>query len=55
MLGEETDEALVLATRNLAGVRLVSTREVTARDVMDTTRVVATTAALERLQEVLGS
>ena len=49
------DEALVLATRNLVGVRLVSTREVTARDVMDTTRVVATTAALERLQEVLGS
>jgi large subunit ribosomal protein L4 len=49
------DEALVLATRNLAGVRLVSTRDVTARDVMDTTRVVATTAALERLQEVLGS
>jgi len=49
------DETLVLATRNLAGVRLLSTREVTARDVMDTTRVLATTAALERLQEVLGS
>ena len=30
-------------------------RDVTARDVMDTARVGATTAALERLQEVLGS
>jgi large subunit ribosomal protein L4 len=49
------DEALVLATRNLVGVRLVAARAVTARDVMDTTRVVVTTAALERLQEVLGS
>jgi len=55
VLDVQPDEALVLATRNLPGIRLVATRAVTARDVMDTTRVVATTAALERLQEVLGS
>jgi len=47
-------EQFALAVRNLAGVRLVSAREVTARDVMDTARVVVTRAALERLQDTLG-
>jgi large subunit ribosomal protein L4 len=47
-------DALVLATRNLAGVRLVPANKVTARDVMDCAKVIASQAALTRLQETLG-
>ena len=35
-------------------VRLVASGRLTARDVMDSQKVVATRAAIERLQEVLG-
>ena len=49
------DPTFTLAARNLAGVRLVPSNRVTARDVMDSVKVVATRAALERLQEVLAS
>jgi large subunit ribosomal protein L4 len=49
------DPTFSLAARNLAGVRLVPSNRVTARDVMDSVKVVATRAALERLQEVLAS
>jgi large subunit ribosomal protein L4 len=49
------DPTFRLAARNLAGVRLVPSNRVTARDVMDSVKVVATRAALERLQEVLAS
>src|SRR4051812_11016732 len=48
------DENFSLAARNIAGVRLVASGRLTARDVMDTTKVIATRAAIERLQEVLG-
>jgi large subunit ribosomal protein L4 len=48
------DENFNLSARNIRGVRLVASGRLTARDVMDTTRVVATRAAIERLQEVLG-
>jgi len=48
------DENLALSVRNLAGVRFVQTNRVTARDLMDARRVIATRAALERLQEVLA-
>jgi large subunit ribosomal protein L4 len=48
------DENFALSARNIAGVRVVPSGRLTARDVMDTTRVVATRAALERLREVLG-
>ncbi len=48
------DGGFTLAARNLAGVRLVPSNRVTARDVMDTTKIVATRAAIERLQEVLA-
>jgi large subunit ribosomal protein L4 len=48
------DEKFSLSVRNIAGVRLVASGRVTARDVMDAGRVVATRAALERLQEVLA-
>ncbi len=49
------DPTFSLAARNVAGVRLVPSNRVTARDVMDTLKVVATRAAIERLQEVLAS
>ena len=48
------DETFALAARNLAGIRLVPSNRLTARDVMDTARVVVTRAAMERLQEVLS-
>ena len=42
------------SARNIAGVRVIPSGRLTARDVMDTTRIIATRAAIERLQEVLG-
>ena len=47
-------ESFVRSARNLAGVRLVPSSRVTARDVMDTSFVVSTRQALEKLQESLG-
>jgi large subunit ribosomal protein L4 len=48
------DENFTKSVRNVPGIRLVASGRVTARDVMDTTRVVVTKAAVERWQEVLG-
>lgn len=48
------DENFSLSVRNLAGIRLVASGRLTARDVMDAARIIATRAAVERLQEVLG-
>ncbi len=48
------DEKLRVAVRNLAGVRFVSSRQVTARDIAGAPRVIATKAAVERLQEVVA-
>jgi large subunit ribosomal protein L4 len=48
------DEGFERTSRNLAGVTLVTTARVTARDLMDTSRVIATREALEKLQESLG-
>jgi large subunit ribosomal protein L4 len=48
------DEAFTLTARNIAGIRLVPSSRVTARDVMDTDHVIATREALEKLQESLG-
>jgi large subunit ribosomal protein L4 len=48
-------DALALSVRNLEGVRLKASNRVTARDVMDTRRVVLTQAALEKLQSVLST
>jgi large subunit ribosomal protein L4 len=48
------NEDFTLAARNLVGVSLVASGRLTARDVMNTTRIIATRAAVERLQEVLG-
>jgi large subunit ribosomal protein L4 len=43
-----------LSARNIAGLSVVASSRVTARDVMDTTRVIATREAIEKLQESLG-
>ncbi len=48
------DEKFTQSARNIAGVRLVPSNRVTARDIIDTARVVATKGALEKLQESLG-
>jgi large subunit ribosomal protein L4 len=47
-------DGFALSARNIAGVRLVSSGHVTARDVMDTARVIATREALEKLQEAFA-
>jgi large subunit ribosomal protein L4 len=48
------DDNFSVSARNIAGVRVVASGRLTARDVMDTSRVIVTRAAVERLQEVLG-
>jgi len=48
------NDAFTLAARNIAGVTLATSGRVTARDVMDTDHVIATRAAIEKLQESLG-
>ena len=48
------DEGFALSARNLAGVRLVPSGRITARDVMDTSHVIATRDAIEKLQDALG-
>jgi large subunit ribosomal protein L4 len=47
------DEKFERSVRNVRGIAFVASSRVTARDVMDADRVVATRAALERLQETL--
>jgi len=48
------DENFRLSARNIHGVTLVPSGRLTARDVMNNSRIIATRAAVERLQEVLG-
>ena len=48
------DSKLLLSVRNLEGARLVGVTHVTARDVMDASRVVATQVAIEAMQEALA-
>jgi large subunit ribosomal protein L4 len=47
------DENFAASARNIQGVSLVASHKVTARDLMAAARVIATRAAIERLQEVL--
>ena len=49
------EDKLALSMRNIEGVRVLASNRVSARDVMDTRRVVLTRAALEKLQEALAS
>jgi large subunit ribosomal protein L4 len=48
------EDKLALSVRNLEGVRLLPSNRISARDVMNTRRLVLTRAALEKLQEALG-
>jgi large subunit ribosomal protein L4 len=48
-------ESLTRAVRNIPGTQCLPSGRLTARDVMYAKRVIATKAAVERLQEVLGS
>ena len=48
------DNNFALSVRNVAGVRMLPSNLVTARDVMDTRKVVLTQAALQKLQDVLS-
>jgi large subunit ribosomal protein L4 len=50
----QPEEKFALSVRNVAGVRMLPSNRVTARDVMDTRKVVLTQAALEKLQDVLS-
>lgn len=54
LIDVQPDDTLVLSTRNLPGVRVVQANRVSARDVMDSTTIIASQAAIERLQEALG-
>jgi large subunit ribosomal protein L4 len=48
------EDKLSLSVRNIDGVRILPSNRISARDVMNTRRVVLTRAAIEKLQEVLG-
>ena len=48
------DDKLLRSVANIPGVSLVKSSRLTARDVIDASKVVATKAALERLQEALA-
>jgi large subunit ribosomal protein L4 len=48
------EDKLALSVRNIEGVTILPSNRISARDVMNTRRVVLTQAALEKLQEVLG-
>ncbi len=53
LVDTEPDPQLALAVRNVPGVRFVQRGRVTPRDVMDSTRIITSVMALERLQDVL--
>ena len=54
LVAVKPEENFALSVRNIAGVRLLPSNQITARDVMDTRKVVLTQAALEKLQEALS-
>jgi large subunit ribosomal protein L4 len=53
LIDVKPDDSFLVSARNIAGVKLVPSARVTARDVMDTNHVVATRDAIEKLQESL--
>jgi len=48
------EDKLSLSVRNIQGVRILASNRVSARDVVNSRRVVFTRAAIEKLQEALG-
>jgi large subunit ribosomal protein L4 len=54
LIDVQPEDAFSISVRNIAGVKLVASSRVTARDIVDTAHVIATREALEKLQEALG-
>jgi large subunit ribosomal protein L4 len=52
LIDVKPDEKLGLAVRNIPGVQFLASARVAARDVMDASKVIATRAAVEKLQEL---
>jgi large subunit ribosomal protein L4 len=52
LIDVQPDEKLGIAVRNLPGVQFLASARVGARDVINASRVIATKAALEKLQEL---
>jgi large subunit ribosomal protein L4 len=50
----QLDSNFALSVRNIAGVRMLPSNRITARDVADTRKVLLTQAALQKLQDVLS-
>jgi large subunit ribosomal protein L4 len=48
------EDKLSLSVRNIQGVRILASNRVSARDVVNSRRLVLTRAAIEKLQEALG-
>jgi large subunit ribosomal protein L4 len=48
------EDTLALSVRNIDGVRLLPSNRISARDVMNTRKVIVTRAALEKLEAALG-
>ena len=48
------EDKLALSVRNINGVRLLPSNRISARDVMNTRKVILTRAALEKLEAALG-
>jgi large subunit ribosomal protein L4 len=55
MVDVKPADGLTRAVRNIPGTKCLPSGRLTARDVMFARRIIATRAAVERLQEVLGS
>ena len=54
LVDTQPEDKLTLSVRNIEGVRILPSNRISARDIMNTRRVVLTRAALEKLQEVLS-
>jgi large subunit ribosomal protein L4 len=55
LLDVQPDEKFAMSVRNLAGVFFLASNRVTARDVANTRKVIATRAAIEKLEAALGA
>jgi large subunit ribosomal protein L4 len=54
LLDVQLDEKFSMSVRNIAGVSMLPSNRVTARDVANTRKVIATKAAIEKLEAVLA-
>ena len=52
LIDVQPDEKLGIAVRNITGVQFLASKRVGARDVMNASRVIATRAAVEKLQDL---